>query len=77
VRAGRVQPRGGCASTSWTRLPLLRACHSIALRLDAAAPQPGDQVAEHPPTDVPPQEPSGEPAGVRVASHRREQVRQR
>ena len=41
VLAGRLVPRGGWAGGgvwSWARLPLPRACHSVALRLAGTAP---------------------------------------
>jgi MinD-like ATPase involved in chromosome partitioning or flagellar assembly len=48
VLAGRMVPRKGWDSIGWTRLPLLRACHGLARRLEPqaarvpAAPPPHD-----------------------------------
>ena len=53
---GRMVPRNGWASSGWTRLPLLRSCYSIALRLarQAASPEAGaaSPAGVRPPVDL-------------------------
>jgi hypothetical protein len=50
VLSGRSVPRRGWASAGWTRLPLLRACRSLALTLHRRQPavRPGSDRRFHP-----------------------------
>jgi hypothetical protein len=72
--SGRLVPGRGWSSNGWTRLPLLRACRSIAHGLDANATSIGVGPAPHLErrSDRP-----GEGFRGGGAVHRREQVQQR
>lgn len=63
VLAGRAMPRRGWRSTGWRRLPLLRACHSLARHLVANV-HPGTGVLPAPPIPSVPPQPGQLPAGV-------------